>query len=94
MTKVNNKRLIKKNIPGKLDERKPKSVLFQITKMIVAVARKCSIKKVLSKMSKNSCAAVSFLIVEVPQTETLIKNETQVHEFSCEFFEIFKNTFL
>ena len=73
MTKVNNKRLIKKT-SGKLDERKQKSVLFQITKMIAAVARKCSIKKVLSKMSKNSCAAVSLLIVEVPQTAALIKN--------------------
>ena len=48
--------------------------------------QKCSIKKVFLKISQNSqentCARVSFS-----------KKETLTQAFSCEFLEIFKNTF-
>ena len=53
-----------------------------------AVVRRCSVKKVFLKISQNSqentCARVSFLI---------IKKETLEQVFSCEFYEIFKNTY-
>ena len=47
-----------------------------------AVVRRCSVKKVFLEISQNSqentCARASFLI--------------KLQVFSCEFFEIFKNT--
>ena len=56
--------------------------------------QRCSIKKVLLKISlnsqENSCARVSFLI----KKSLFIKKETLAQEFSCEFCETFKNTFL
>ena len=58
-----------------------------------AVAMRCSIKKVFLKMLENSqgntCVGVSFL----PQAWNFMKKETPTHVFSCEFCEIFKNTF-
>ena len=57
---------------------------------IEAVVQKCSVKKVFLKILQNSqentCVRVPFLI-------KFIKKETLVQMFSCEFSEIFKNTF-
>ena len=51
-----------------------------------AVAQRCSVKKVFLEISKNSqentCASCNF-----------IKKETLTQVFSCEFFEISKNSF-
>ena len=56
-----------------------------VSELPEAVVRRCPVKKVFLKISKNSqentCARVSFLI-KLGQV------------FSCEFCEIFKNTFL
>ena len=55
-----------------------------------AVVQRCSVKKVFLEISQNSqentCARVSFLI-------KFIKKETLAQVFSCEFYEISKNTF-
>ena len=40
---------------------------------------------------ENTCARVSFLMKL--QAEAFIKKETLAQEFSCEFWEISKNTF-
>ena len=40
----------------------------------------------------NTCVRVSFL-VKLPEVCNFIKKETLVQVFSCEFCEIFKNTF-
>ena len=54
-------------------------------------------KKLFVEISQNSqgntCARVSFLI-KLQETWKLIKKETLVQVFSCEFCEISKNTFL
>ena len=59
--------------------------------------RKRSTKTGVLKISKNSqentCAKVSSLI-KLQEACNFIKKETLVHAFSCEFFEIFKITFL
>ena len=58
---------------------------------------KCSIKKVFLKISPNSqentCARVSYLIKLQASTCNFIKNEIRAQVFSCEFFQIFKNTY-
>ena len=58
--------------------------------ILLAVARRCSVKKVFFKISQNSqgntCARVSLLI-------NFIKKNTLVQVFPCEFCEISKNTF-
>ena len=58
-----------------------------------AVVRRCSVKKVLLKISQNSqensCARVSFLNF----IKNFIKKETLVQVFSCEFCKFSKNTF-
>ena len=58
-----------------------------------AVDRRCSVKKVFLKISQNSqentCASVSFSKV----TDLRPKLQTLLQEFSCEFCEIYKNTF-
>ena len=46
-----------------------------------------SVKKVFLEISQNS------LENTVPKTWNFIKKETQVQVFSCEFYEISKNTF-
>ena len=62
-----------------------------------AVARRCSVKKVFSEISKNSqentCARVSFLIKLQAEACNFIKRETLGQVFSCEFCKISKNTF-
>ena len=47
--------------------------------------------KILQNSQENTCVGVSFLIK--PQTCNFIKKETPTRVFSCEFFEIFKNTY-
>ena len=64
-----------------------------------AVVRKCSVKKVLKKLSKisqnlqeNTCARFSFLLkLHAWVCNFIKKRPAQV--FSCEFWEIFKSTF-
>ena len=55
-----------------------------------AVVQRCSVKKVFLKILQylweNTCARVSFLI-------NFIKEGTLAHVCSCEFYEIFKNTY-
>ena len=59
--------------------------------------QRCSIKKVFLKISQNlqenTCARVSFLIKLQASVCHFIKKETLALLFSCEFFEISKNTF-
>ena len=59
-----------------------------------AVVRRCPVKKVFLKIFQNSqentCARAFFLI----KLQAFIKKETLARLFSCEFWEIFKNTFL
>ena len=63
-----------------------------------AVTWRCSVKKLFLKISPNSqentCARVSFLLKLQTEACNFIKTETLVQVFSCEFCEIFKNTFL
>ena len=62
-----------------------------------AVAQRCSVKKAFLKISqnskKNTCARVSFLMKFLTEVCNFIKKETLAQVFSCEFFEISKNTF-
>ena len=59
--------------------------------------QRCSVKKVFMKISQNSqentCARASFLIKLQVEACNFIKKETLTQVFSCEFCEIFKNTF-
>ena len=61
----------------------------------VAVAWRCSLEKMFSKISQNlqenTSARVSFLIKV--QVATLSKKKTLAKVLSCEFCGIFKNTF-
>ena len=63
-----------------------------------AVTRRCSIKKVFLKIAqnlqKNTCAWASFLTKLQAEASDFIKNETLAQVSSCEFCEIFTNTFL
>ena len=62
-----------------------------------AVARRCSVKKVLLEISQNpqenTCVTVSFLIKLQLEVCNFIKKETLAQVFSCEFCEISKNIF-
>ena len=62
-----------------------------------AVFRRCSVNKVFLEISQNSqensCIRVSFLIKLQAEACNFIKKETLAQVFSCEFFEISKNTF-
>ena len=64
---------------------------------IEAVVQRCSVKKVLLKISQNSqentCARASFLIKLQTETCNFIIIETLPQVFSCEFYEISKKTF-
>ena len=59
--------------------------------------RRSSVKKVFWEISQNSkentCARVSFLIKLQLSVCNFIKKETLAQVFSCEFYEISKNTF-
>ena len=61
------------------------------------VTRRCSVKKVPLKITQNSqesiSVRVSFLIRLQVKACNFIKKETLTQVFSCEFGEIFKNTF-
>ena len=63
-----------------------------------AVIRRCSVKKVFLKISQNSqentSTRVFFFNKVRPQVCNFIKKETLALVFSCEFCEIFKNTYL
>ena len=64
-----------------------------------AATRGVLCKKVFLEVSQNSheniCTRVSFLIkLQASEACITIKKETLVMEFSCEFWEISKNTFL
>ena len=58
--------------------------------------RRCSAKKVLLEISQNShektCTRVSFLMKLQFLACNFIKKETVAQVFSCEFYEISKNT--
>ena len=60
------------------------------------MAQRCSVKTVFLEISQNSqentCARVSFLI-KLQAACNFIKKETLAQVFSCEFYEISKNTF-
>ena len=63
-----------------------------------AVAQRCTIKKVfleiLQNSNENTCASVSFLIkLQASGRSLFIKKEALAQVFSCEIWEIFKNTF-
>ena len=66
-------------------------------KVLEAVVRGCSVKKVFLEISQNSqentCARVSFLIKLQVSACNFIKKETLAQVFSCEFCEISKNIF-
>ena len=57
----------------------------------------CSVQKVFLKIPQNSqestCARVSFLKKLQVEACNFIKKETLAQVFSCEFWDIFKNTF-
>ena len=67
----------------------------------------CSVKKVFLKISlksqENTCAislksqentcARDFFLIKLQASATLIKKQTLAQVFSCEFCEIFENTF-
>ena len=59
--------------------------------------QRCSVKTLLLKISQNSkentCSRVSILIELQAEVYNFIKKETLAQVFSCEFCEIFKNTF-
>ena len=63
---------------------------------VEAVARRCSIKKVLLEISqssqKNTCVRATFLIKVQAEPCIFIKKEILAQEFSDEFWEIFNNT--
>ena len=62
-----------------------------------AVARRCSVKKVILEIFANFigniCARVSLLIKLQASTYNFIKKETLAQVFSCNFCETFKNIF-
>ena len=62
-----------------------------------AVPQRCSVKKVFLEISQNSqestCARVSFLTKLQAKACNFIKKATLAQAFSCEVFEISKNTF-
>ena len=69
--------------------------LFQ---KLEAVAWRYSAKgtflKIYQNSLENTSARVSFLIKLLSEVCKFIKNETLTQVFSCEFWEIFKNSFL
>ena len=55
--------------------------------------KRCSYKKTHKIQQENTCERVSFLIKLQALACIFIKKETLVQVLSCEFCEIFKNTF-
>ena len=62
-----------------------------------AVTQRWSLKNVffeiLQNLQKNACARVSFLIKLQTGACNFITKETLTQLFSCEFYEVFRNTF-
>ena len=50
--------------------------------------------KISQNSQENNRARVSFLITLQASPYNFIKKETLVQLFSCEFYELFKNTFI
>ena len=48
--------------------------------------------KILQNSQENTCVRVTFLIKLHAEACNFIKKETMAQVFSCEFYEIFKNT--
>ena len=63
---------------------------FRFLKLLEAVFRSCSVKKVSLKISENTCARASFSTKL--QAGTLLKKRLP-QVFTCELCEIFKNTY-
>ena len=67
-----------------------------IIRDVEAVVQKCSVKKMLLKISQNSgkhlCQSL-FLIKLQAWLKNFIKKKTLAQVFSCDFCEISKNTF-
>ena len=67
-------------------------IIYLYVRDAEAVVRKCSVKevflKILQNSQENTCARASFLI-----KLQFIKKQTLAQVFSCEFCELFKNTF-
>ena len=65
--------------------------------MSEAVIRKCSVKKEFLKILQNSqeniCAKIFFIKAAGLRPETLSKKDTPAEVFSCELYEIFRNTY-
>ena len=84
------KKLTKSSTDGSIQMAK---TWFPQMMTIEVVAQTCSVKKVYLEISQNSqeniCARVSFLI---KLACNFIKKETLAQVFSCEFWEISKNT--
>ena len=51
------------------------------------------ILKISQNSRENTCTRVSFLVKLHAETWNFIKKETLAQVFSCEFYEIFMNTF-
>ena len=54
---------------------------------------KIGVLKSFANSQENTCARVSFIIKLQAEACNFIKKETLAHVFSCEFCQIFKNTF-
>ena len=54
---------------------------------------KKSVLKISQNLQENTCVRVSFLIKLQAEACNFIEKETLAQVFSCEFWEIFKNTF-
>ena len=64
---------------------------FQYTE---AVVWRCSVKKIFTKFTgKHLCQGPFFNKVADLEAYDIIKKETLAQVFSCEFCEIFKNTY-
>ena len=97
MIPVNMINLCKKTERRVLERVLKYKVLSKILQFLLWETRRCSVNKVLLKISQNSrrntCARVCFLIMLQALACNSIKKETLAKIFSCEFCEIFKNTF-
>ena len=68
---------------------------MMLLQLILDLMMKERPKQVFCKISQeNTCARVSVLIKLQVSAYNFIKKETLAQLFSCEFSEIFKNTFL
>ena len=77
-------------------KKEKKRNISQLALPTKAVVQICSVNKVFLEISQNSqestCVRVSFLINLQAEACNFIKKETLGQVFSCEFYEISKNT--